>query len=167
MNKIFKVIIIACILIFILSISGSLIYYFGFFRPGIEKAEIKLQEQKFQQEKDIQTQDSLDKALKESALSGCLDQAYKDYSNAFDNAKNNLLKSFQMINNSYDENWDAECAKLNLPPGSPLPIHIADKLTKEQDDLTEKAIESSDKAFAQIEKNYENVKADCFKLWQD
>lgn len=175
MDKMKKALMIVAI-VTLVAIAGSMIYYFVFFKPGIAKAEIRLQEQKFQQEKDIQTQDSLDKALKEkqatvnsiakeSALSSCLDQAYKDYSSAFDKAKSNLLESFKMINDLYSKNWDTECAKLNLSPGSPLPTYIADRLKKELDDQTAKAIEYSDKAFAKIEKDYENAKADCYKLY--
>lgn len=164
-------------IVVMVAIAGSLIYYYVFFRPGIEKAEIRLQEQKFQQEKEIQTQESLDKALKEkdatlesiakdSALSSCLDQAYKNYISAWDDAKSNMLKGFQMINDIYNKSWDAECAKRGLAPGSPLPSSIADKLNKELDDQTAEVSKGFDNQIERIEKNYENAKNDCYKLHQ-
>lgn len=43
----------------IVAIAGSLIYYFVFFRTGIEKAEIRLQEQKLESEKSSQVKEYL------------------------------------------------------------------------------------------------------------
>ena len=156
MNKIFKIIIVACILIFVLSVSGSLIYYFGFFRPEIEKAEIRLQEQNLEFEKEKQRaeeqqqkQEKLQKAIEESirqeGLADCLDFAYQDYKKRWDEAYTQYL-----------ENWNFQCKRLGLQPNSPLPNNIVEDLDKEYNDTLEK-----------VSIDYENAKNTCFKLWQD
>ena len=145
MNKAFKIIIIACTLIIVLSISSSLIYYYGFFRPGIEKSEIRLQEKKFELEKENQRAEEEEKNIKQQGLAKCLDDAYKEYSRR-------LLANYQV----YADLWDAECKRLNLPANSPLPNDSAERIRKELDD-----------GYERITKDYESKKNDCFKLWQD
>ena len=56
----------------IIVISGSLIYYFGFFRPGIERAGIRLQEQKA-------TEEATNEALRKENLEKCLKEARTTY----------------------------------------------------------------------------------------
>ena len=55
-------------IIAIIVITGSLLYYFVFFRPGIEKAEIKLEEQKAAEE-----------VLRKENLEKCLEEARKNH----------------------------------------------------------------------------------------
>jgi len=54
----------------IVAIAGSIIYYFVFFKPEIEKAEIRLQEQKLELEKKATEQapgkENLERCLKET-----------------------------------------------------------------------------------------------------
>lgn len=49
-------------IIAIVVIAGSLLYYFVFFRPGVEKAELRLQQQKAEEE--TLRKENLDKCLK-------------------------------------------------------------------------------------------------------
>jgi uncharacterized FlaG/YvyC family protein len=41
-------------IVVMVAIAGSMIYYFVFYKPGVERAEIKLQEQKLEQDKEKQ-----------------------------------------------------------------------------------------------------------------
>ena len=145
----------------IVAIAGSLIYYFIFFRTEKERSEVKIQEQKLelekqnlQQKKDIQTQESLDKALKEkkatedsiamkTSLAKCLDENEKAYSSQ-------LLANYEVYSNA----WNAECKRLNLPAGSPLPKNISDGLQKQLDD-----------GYARITATYESKKSNCYKFF--
>jgi len=140
----------------IVAIAGSMIYYFVFFRTGIEKAEIRLQEQKFELEKqqkrdeEIKTeQEKQEKEIQESLnkefLAKCLDDAYQIYTNNTDNAYK-----------VYIENWNAECKRLGRAPDSLLPKDIAEELDEDYNSEVER-----------IDKLYENAKADCFKFWQN
>ena len=52
----------------IIAIAGSLIYYFVFFKPGIERAEIRLREQK-----------AIEEVIRKENLGKCLEEAKKNY----------------------------------------------------------------------------------------
>jgi len=64
MNKAFKIVLMVCAVVLVLAVSGSMIYYFVIFRPGIERAEIRLQEQKATEE--VVRKENLEKCLKEA-----------------------------------------------------------------------------------------------------
>jgi len=156
MNKIFKIIIISCILIFVLSVSGSLIYYYVFFRPEIEKAEIRLQEEKQrveeQQKKNEEIkieQEKQEKEIKEvlnkEYLAKCLDEAYQNYAKDLDD-----------VFKTYIENWNAECKRLGLAPDSALPNKLAESLN-----------ESYKTEVGRMDIAYENAKKDCYNFWSD
>ena len=59
----------------IIVIAGSMIYYFVIFRPGIEKAELKLQEQKAEADKKDTEQKATEEATRKENLEKCLKEA--------------------------------------------------------------------------------------------
>ena len=96
----------------------------------------------------------MDKALKEkkatedsiamkTALAKCLDENEKAYSDQ-------LLANYKAYTNA----WNAECKRLNLPAGSPLPKNSSDRLQKQLDD-----------GYARITATYESKKNDCYKFF--
>ena len=130
MNKAFKIIIIACTLIIVLSISSSLIYYYGFFKPKnetakweaeleLEKRELEWEKEKIKREELIKSFEEIEKRekekSKEQALLECLDSAYK----------------------TYIKQWNKECELLGLEPGSPLPYDKAEYLDEFHKNLEE------------------------------
>ena len=119
MNKLFKIIIISCILVFVFSASGSFIYYYTYFKPHNEeakwKAELEWEKEKGSKELAEKYTEKLEARAKEEALYNCLDDAYR----------------------LYKEQWDKECKLLDLEPGSPLPKYKADDLEEYYKDLKE------------------------------
>ena len=147
-------------IVVVVVIAGSLVYYYVFFRPGIEKAELKLQEQKFQQEQDRQTQESLDKALKEQEAtqkqektqeSIAKKQALEDCLTTADTWINTALLK---VWDTYTQAWNDECAKRGLPYGSSLPTSVANKLEQDRNDV-----------LAQAQREYELRREDCYKKY--
>jgi len=132
-------------IIAIVAIAGSLLYYYVFFRTGIEKAEVRLQEQNLELEKIKQSAEEEEKNIRQQGLVKCLDNADKEYSRR-------LLENYQ----AYSDSWNAECKRLNLPVNSSLPKESAERIEKELDD-----------GYERITKDYESKKNDCFKFWQD
>ena len=74
----------------IVAIAGSLVYYYVFFRPGIEKAEIRLQEQKAIEE--VIRKENLEKCLKET------EDWYKE-------ARTNLAKAEGLSAYEFERAW--------------------------------------------------------------
>jgi len=150
MNKAFKVFIIISVVVLVLAISGSMIYYFAFAKPSIEREKLELEEEKIKQEEekikqeeDKQNQEAMEKILKRASLNDCLDSAFKEYE-----------RRFEACNKQYHESWDAACKELNLSPGSDLPGNIAEPIQNHY----EHEIERTEEA-------YENAKNDCFKKY--
>lgn len=122
MNKVFKIVLMVCAVVLVLAVSGSLIYYFGFFKPNNERAEweaeIKVKEEqlafekeKLRKEEEKREEEELKKYLKEKQreidLQNCLDGAYEDY----------------------DKMW-AEAVKRLDSKGDALPLDLADSLNE-------------------------------------
>jgi len=103
MNKIFKIIIIICALVLVLSISGSLIYYYVFFRPGIEKAEIRLQEQKATEE--ALRKENLEKCLKETE--DWYTEALKGISSVESGSLDSLERALKILRDIYQDKINA------------------------------------------------------------
>ena len=59
----------------IVAIAGSMVYYFVFFKPGIAKAEIRLQEEKFEFDKKEIGKKSEEETLRKENLERCLKEA--------------------------------------------------------------------------------------------
>jgi len=142
-------------IIAIAAIAGSLIYYFVFFRSGIEKAEIKLQEQRLELEKGKQRADEIrieeDKEYKEQQeLNNKAELVEK-----LDNLDKWYNEALETIIETYHEDWDLNCKKLGLSPRSPLPGDIA----KELDDRYQKSIEV-------LNKRYQDLKDNIYKLYE-
>lgn len=74
MDKMKKALMIVA-MIAIIAIAGSMIYYFVFFKPGIAKAEIKLQEQKFELDKKEIEKKAAEEATRKVNLEKCLKEA--------------------------------------------------------------------------------------------
>lgn len=66
----------------ILAIAGSMIYYFVFFKPGIAKAEVLLQEQKFESDKKEIEKKATEEATRKANLEKCLQETEDWYSEA-------------------------------------------------------------------------------------
>ena len=139
----------------IIAITGSLIYYFVFFRPEKERSEIVLQEQKLELEKEKQRADEIriekDKEYKaqqdlnkKAELAEKLDDLDKWYNEAL-----------EAIYETYLEDWDINCKKLGLLSGSELPGDIGTAL----DDRYQKSIEV-------LNKRYQDLKDNIYKLYE-
>jgi flagellar basal body-associated protein FliL len=102
MDKFKKALMIIAI-VAIVAITGSLIYYFVFFRPGIEKAEIRLQEQKAAEE--VIRKENLEKCLKET------EDWYKETLETFKNTKGLTTYDYEIawkiIRDLYQDKKDA------------------------------------------------------------
>jgi len=145
MSKAFKIVLMVCAIVLVLAVAGSLIYYYVFFRPGIERAEIGLQEEELELEKIKQSAEEEEKNIKQRGLAKCLDGAYQEYDRRMDE-----------VYKTYVEAWNDECERLGLKPDSVLPGKTADGL----DEKYQREVDRTDKA-------YEDDKDDCYKLWQD
>ncbi len=128
MSKAFKIVLMVCAIVLVLAVSGSMIYYYVFFRPGIERAE---------QQSEI---------ANKKALTDCLAQAEAEH-------QRNLTEEYER----YIQNWDIaiETQKRldNTKKDDTLPPDIGERI----DNIYQDGIERADK-------QYENTKADCFKL---
>ena len=128
----------------VVAIAGSMIYYYVFFRTGIEKAEIRLQEEKLELEKENQRDEEQEELNKKAALFEALAGLEKWHNESLDQAYK-----------TYREQWDKACKYLGKEPGSDLPNVIK----KDIDEEYNKACEKIDKQYqAEIEKT--------FKLWE-
>ena len=88
MNKAFRIVLTVCAIVLVLAISGSMIYYFAFAKPGNERAELEWEKEK-QNKEDIK--ERMEKREAEEAetqrailLNICLDEAYDNYIEAWD-----------------------------------------------------------------------------------
>ena len=138
----------------IIVIAGSMVYYFVFFRAEKERAEIKLQEEKFDYEKEQkaieQTKIEQEKKAKEqeelnnkTMLVNALAELEKWYNDSNQQAYDNYLKA-----------WDSECKRLGYKPGSALPKDIANDLDKDYEN-----------ALDRIATDYQNQKDSIYKLY--
>jgi flagellar basal body-associated protein FliL len=73
----------------IVAIAGSMIYYYVFFRTGIEKAEIRIQEQKLELEKNEIDKKNAEEALRKENLEKCLKE--------LEDWKKNLFEEIQYL----------------------------------------------------------------------
>lgn len=101
-------------MIAIVAIAGSMIYYFVFFRTGIEKDEILLQEQRIELEQKEKEKIATDEALRKENLDKCLQDAEDWYGKALGGVadiKNATLEEqkamIQLIENMYKEKINA------------------------------------------------------------
>ena len=117
MNKAFKIVLMVCVIVLVLTISGSMIYYFAFAKPGNERANLEWEKEKLEKEqaqkKEEERAEHLKELTRQAQLNTCLDNAYENYV----------------------KQWDAEVSRVN--PGvrkvgekGLLPINIADVLNE-------------------------------------
>ena len=139
----------------IVAIAGSMIYYFVFFRPGVTRAEIRLQEENLKYEKE-------QKALEQKNI----EQEKKDKEQAEINQKTKLLDALialdkwhqDSLNQAYKDyriQWDNECTRLGKKPESPLPTATADTFN-----------EYYNQAIKRIDESYQSQKDDIYKLYE-
>ena len=87
MSKAFKIVLMVCAIVLVLAISGSMIYYFAFAKPGNEKAELEFEKEKLRKEEKQREEEELKETLKElereRKLQNCLDGAYDNYDDAW------------------------------------------------------------------------------------
>jgi len=158
MGKI-KIALMIIAIVAIVAIVGSLIYYYVFFRHGIEKAEINLQEQKLELEKEKQRADEIrieeDKEYKKqqelnkkAELAEALADLEKWHNNSLDQAYKD-----------YCAQWYKECVKLGWeftsPFESPLPKATVEWLN-----------ENYKYTIKRIDEQYQSQKDDIFKLYE-
>ena len=82
MSKAFKIVLMVCGIVLVLAVSGSMIYYYVIFRPGIERAEVKLQEQKLELEKKEMEKKAAEEAPGKENLERCLTETEDWYNEA-------------------------------------------------------------------------------------
>lgn len=123
-NKILKIVLMVCAIVLVLAISGSMVYYFAFAKPANEKAEIRLQEQKLELEKEKQNEENTKKYLEkikeeEEKRQKDLEEAYRKEAlyNCLDNAYENYTKS-----------WNEECKRLGKSEDCSLPMYLVERL---------------------------------------
>lgn len=71
----------------IIAIAGSMVYYYVFFKPEIAKAEIRLQEQKFESDKSELGKKALEEAIRKENLDKSLKEADEWYDNLLEGIK--------------------------------------------------------------------------------
>ena len=154
MDKMKKALMIVAI-IALVAIAGSMIYYFVFFKPEQQKAEIRLEAQKLEFEKE-------QKELEQKKI----EQENSDKKQQELNKKINLQEALVSLGKWYNDSldqaykdyraqWDEECKVLGLKPGSPLPSAQANILN-----------ENYDKAIKRLDEIYQNQKDDIYKLYE-
>ena len=119
MSKIFKIVLMVCVVMVALAVSGSMIYYFAFAKPGIERAELEWEKEK-QNKEDIKErmekrEEEKAEALRELELSRCLDDAY----------------------DTYNKQWNEKCKELGEPDDCALPFDTAELFNKYHDNAKE------------------------------
>ena len=135
-------------IIAMIAITGSLIYYFVFFKPGLQQKDLEFQKEKYQieqKEKQDNKQEELNKKVVlfealvdlEKWHNDSLDQAYKDYSAQWKKACEDLGREFI----SPSESW--------------LPKATAETLN-----------ENYNKAIKRIDEQYQAEIEKTFKLYE-
>lgn len=135
-------------IIAIVAIAGSLIYYFVFFKPGLQQKDLEFQKEKYQieqKEKQDNKQEELNKKTNllnaladlDKWHSDSLDQAYKDYSAQWKKACEDLGGEF------------------TSPSESPLPKATVETLN-----------EYYNQAIKRIDESYQSQKDDIYKLFE-
>lgn len=132
----------------IVVIAGSLLYYFVFFKPGLQQKDLEFQKEKYQieqKEKQDNKQEELNKKIGllnaladlEKWHNDSLDKAYKDYS----------------------DQWRKACEDLGLkfisPSESGLPKARAETLN-----------ENYNQEIKRIDESYQSRKDDIYKLFE-
>jgi len=86
-NKIMKIILIACAVVLVIAISGSVVYYYVFARPANERATLEWEKEKQGKEEarklKEKQQEELDEIERKIELYDCLDSAYENYIDAW------------------------------------------------------------------------------------
>ena len=115
MNKTMKIILIVCVIVLVLAISGSMIYYFAFAKPANERANLEWEKEKLRKEEEQREeekqQEVFEESVRRSALFECLDNAYK----------------------TYIQQWNEQCEELGKPDDCELPKITADWLNEYYD----------------------------------
>jgi len=158
MSKVLKIVLIVCAIVLVLAVSGSMIYYYAFFRPRNEtakweaelefekekqEAELKKEAEELAKEEAQKREEKLKEIVREGALSECLNGAYENYQ-----------KNLDMAYEEYVRQWNFSCEELGRQKDCGLPDYIADKLNKEHENTVER-----------YDKIYESDKKDCYDFW--
>ena len=139
----------------IIAVTGSMTYYFIFFRPEKERAEIKLQEEKFEFEKEQKATEQIKIEQKEKEA---IDKK-TSLVNALASLEEWYNDSLNQAYKSYSAQWEKACKDLGLkfisPPESWLPNIIAETLT-----------EDYNQTIKRIQSQNESYKEDIYKLYE-
>jgi biotin-(acetyl-CoA carboxylase) ligase len=130
-------------IIAIILITGSLLYYYVFFRTVNDRAQIKLEERKLELEEQKEKSDKLQEEIQKQELLNILEELEKWRNSALDQAYKDYL-----------DQWNKECISLGLNPDSRLPTENADRINKEYDQNVE-----------QIYEQYQIQKEDYYKFY--
>lgn len=154
LNKITKIVLMACAVVLVIAVSGSLIYYFGFFRPRNEqakweeqlaveeaegKAKLELEKEKLELEKEKQKYEVLKELTEERK------EAEEKYQEEQEKLQKELAL-YECLDGAYEayaKQWNEQCEKLGRPDECILPIATADW----------------------INEHHKNAKEQCFKLY--
>ncbi len=107
MSKAFRIVLMVCAIILVVAISGSMIYYFAFAKPGNERAEREWEKEKLRKEEEQRKEEDRKELQREQNLRDCL-------SNAYDN---------------YNENWKSAAKRLDSKDNT-LPTDVAARLNE-------------------------------------
>lgn len=126
MSKAFRIVLMVCAVVLVLAVSGSMIYYFAFAKPANERAELEWekekQEKEEQQKNAEEARDILAELERERKLFDCLDKAYENYIDAWNeqaerlDSKDGFLPGVtaDKLNESYEKAKE-ECFRLYGP----------------------------------------------------
>ncbi len=158
MSKVLKIVLMVCAIVLVLAVSGSMIYYYAFFRPRNERAEweaelefekekqeaeLKKEAEEFAKEEAQKRKEELEELHTQEALAKCLDGVEAKY-------LENLDKAYE----EYIEDWNLNCKEFGLSPNSSLPLDLAERIEGAYKNELER-----------IDKLYENAKSDCFDFF--
>jgi len=147
MDKPLKIILMVCVIVLVLVVSGSMIYYFVFFRTEKDRAEIKLQEEMLELEK---------QKIKQEAEAGKIEQNKKtELSDKLTNLEIVHTEALQEAYDNYIKNWNDSCERLGLEPESALPENIAKHIEEQyQEDIEN------------INNYFNNLRDSIYKLYE-
>ena len=158
-----------CAVVLVIAVSGSMIYYFAFAKPGHERAELEWEKEKQAEEDRKETakkyEAEAEQKAEEQILQDCLDFAYNSYLDNFDNVEKEHTRLLDEAYKNYIENWNYQCKNLGKGPECALPDDTAETLNTRLDKDRDSAEAYLVWDMARVDKNYEEDRTECFKLY--
>jgi len=176
MNKTFKIVLMVCAIVLVIAISGSMIYYFAFAKPGHERAELEWEKEKQAEEDRKETAKQKEEVFKkaeieaeqtanEEALLECLNTAINYQTESLEDAYDFYRNRLDVALKNNLDSWNAECKRLGFENDCALPQNIANNVTEVYESEVKRADEAYKSSVERIDKIFENSKEDCYKLY--